>query len=235
MAFLISDLASEVIAKVQNRNDKLARSYTWLRDAILEISGNTDLRDDFDELEEYGTAFVLTPGTQEYAFSNIVPSGDFNLATLDVLIWTDPPTNSNRQRLTMTSYQAADDTSTQSRGLPSEWYRFADTIGFVLTPDKAYQVQPRILRRHPINDAALQNTTILLPREYNEVLVWAAAERGFAELLQFEKAAGIHQLLHGDPKKPDQPGLIKSIKSRRKKENWRRQKPLQVVVDRYGH
>lgn len=233
MAFLISDLAPEVIFRVQNRQDKLARSYVWLRDAILEISGNTDLRDDFDELEEYGPLFVLTIGTQEYAFSNIVPPGDFNLSTLDVLIWTDPPLNSNRQRLDMTSYQAADDTSNQAFGLPAEWYRFADTIGFVLPPDQAYQVQARILRRHPINDVTIQATTILLPREFNEVLIWSAAQRGFMELLQFDKAKEIHVMLHGDPNDESQPGLIKSVKSRRKKEAWRRQKPLQVVVGKY--
>lgn len=243
----IQTLETETVRKLENQvsADRLTDIDRWLRDALIEISGNTEFRDDFDQLEEFGPTFNLTGGrsiaagaVQEYAFSNIVPVGDYNLSTLDILIWIDYPTNATRRRLRYSSYQASDKTP-QFTSTPSEWYRFADTFGLSPVPDKNYQVQARILRRHPIVDyfnqlGQLNTTVILLPNEYFELLEWAAAERGFAELLNYERAAEIHTMIHGDPEDPARPGIIKSLKSRRKKENWRQEQSLRPIVHRYS-
>ncbi|MGC1580368.1 MAG: hypothetical protein WA766_02730, partial [Candidatus Acidiferrales bacterium] len=201
------------------------------RDSLLEITADTDLRDEFDELEEWGPQFNLTggsttpPAVQEYPFANLVPTGDYNISTLDVLLWTDYPTNTNRIRLVNTSYQDADRTTTFT-GQPVKWYRFTDTIGFSPTPNLNYLVQARIYKQHPINDANLNATVILINRDWNEVLIWAAVQRGFMELKQYQTAAGINTLLHGDPRYPGAPGLINARKKRRTKENWRESKSL---------
>jgi hypothetical protein len=234
--FLIEDLENEVILRVENRTTDTARADVWIRDALIEITSQPDFRNEFDLLEEYGPQFNLTAptgnppvGVQEYDFSNFVPPGDYNLATLDVLIWQDPPTNSVRRKLYPSHYQKADNFQ-PTFSLPTEWYRFADTLGFTPVPDKAYQVQCRILRAHPINDNQLNQTLILIPREWNEILVWAAAQRGFMELLEYEKASVIHKLLYGDPKHPDRPGLIEGRKKRREMEAWRTEQPLRPVI-----
>ncbi len=236
LVFAISDLENEVILRCENRTTDTARADVWIRDALLEIASNPNFRDDFDQLEEFGPVFNLTPKTQEYAYSNIVPTGDYNDSTLDVLIWQDPPTNSIRRKLNSSHYQKADFFQ-PTNSLPTEWYRFADTIGFTPVPDKAYQVQARILRMHPINDNVLSQTQILLPRDWNEVLIWSAVERGFAELLEYEKAAKIHVLLHGDLKHPERPGLISGRKKRRERESWRTEQALRPVVrsSMWGH
>jgi hypothetical protein len=237
--FLISDLVTEVILRLENRTTDTARAAIWLRDALLEISGNTDYRDDFDALEILGPVFNLTIGQQEYSFVNIVPiqslpyQSGFNLATLDVFLWTDYPTNAIRRKLNMTSYQDADKYQS-AQSIPTEWYRFGDTIGLSPTPNQPYQIQARILQRHPINDDQLEQTQILLPREWNEILIWAAVMRGFAELLQFEKSSEIRTLLQGDPKFPGKPGLIESVKKRRKREGWRQESSLRHIISGYG-
>jgi hypothetical protein len=229
----IGSLADDVIIKVENRTSDVARARIWLRDAILEVSGNTEFRDDFDELEVLGPTFNLTIGAQEYAFPvQLVPVGDFNLATLDIMLWIDPPTNLLRRKLRNTSYQEADKFQILN-ATPNSWYRFGNTVGFIPVPDKTYQVQARLLRQHPINDSALEITQILLPRDWNEILCWSAAERGFAELLEYEKAAAIHAMLHGDPKYPERPGLIAGRKKRREREDWRQEKALRPIVRRY--
>lgn len=234
--FQIKDLENEVMFKLENRGTSfdLARIDIWLRDAILEISGNPDYRDDFDDLEEFGPQFNLTGGpvgtaVQEYSFNNFIPAGDYNLSTLDVLLWTDFPTNTVRKKLQPSHYQDTDK-STNQPSIPAQWYRFADTLGFDPPPNQNYQVQIRLLHRHPINDAALNLTVILLPREWNEVLVWSAVIRGFMELLQFEKAAEVRTMLHGDPLHPEKPGLIYSIKKRRGREAWREQQSLRPII-----
>jgi hypothetical protein len=238
-SFTISDLVPEVILRVENRTTDTARAAIWLRDSLLEISGNPDLRDDFDQLEVLGPTFNLTIGTQTYAFSNIVPapslpnSSGYNMSTLDVFVWIDYPTNSIRRKLNPTHYQDADKFQA-ALSIPTQWYRFADTIGLNPVPNQPYQIQARIIQEHPIDDDNLAGTTILLPREWNEVLVWMAAMRGFAELLEFEKSQGIRVMLQGDPKFPGKSGLIESIKKRREREAWRQEQPLRPVVRGYG-
>ena len=233
--FIIQQLENEVLLRCENKVSDIGRVDIWLRDSLLEITSNPDFRNEFDLLEEYGPQFNLTPpsgnppnGTQEYPFANFVPFGDYNVATLDVLIWQDPPTNSIRRKLLQSHYQKADNFQ-PTFSLPTEWYRFADTLGFTPVPDKAYQVQARIIRQHPINDNALNQTVILIPREWNEILVWAAVERGFMEYMEYEKAARVHQLLYGDPKHPDRPGLIEGRKKRREMEAHRTEEGLRPV------
>jgi len=237
--FTINDLVNEVILRVENRTTDTGRAAIWLRDALLEISGNPDYRDDFDQLEVLGQTFNLTQGIQTYAFSNIVPapslpnSSGYNMSTLDVFIWIDYPTNSIRRKLNPTHYQDADKFQL-AQSIPTEWYRFADTIGLNPVPNQPYQIQARILQEHPIDDDNLAGTTILLPREWNEVLIWMAAMRGFGELLEYEKTQTIRNILYGDPEHPNQQGLVNGIKKRRKREAWRQEQPLRPVVRGYG-
>jgi hypothetical protein len=86
-------------------------------------------------------------------------------------------------------------------------------------------VQARIYRMHPIADAVAQ-TIILIGRNWNEILIWTAVMRGYAELEQYEKAAAVRSLLYGDPKDPERVGLFEGRKKRHEKEAWRRQKAL---------
>lgn len=240
LQFKIADLENEVILRCENRTTDTARADVWLRDALLELTADPDFRNEFDELELLGPLFNLTGGrsvaagaVQEYAFSNLLPTGTYNICTLDIVLWTDFPTNSTNIRLETTSYQEAD-LVTRLTGQPVKWYRFADTCGFVPVPDKNYQVQARVYQMHPINDNQLNQTTILIGRNWNEILVLMAVEKGFLELLQYEKAAAVHKLLHGDPKHPKRLGMIEGRKKRREKENWRMQAALRPIVRSYG-
>lgn len=247
MTTTIQNLEQEVVKKLENNKSqsRLNDIDRWIRDALIEIGGNPESRDDFDQLEEFGPTFLLQGGPsvkagaiQEYAFSNIVPVGDYNLSTLDILLWIDPPINSTRRRLRFTTYQAADKTP-QFTSTPTEWYRFSDNFGLMPVPNLNYQVQARILRRHPITDwfnaqGLLNTTVILLPNEYFEIIEWAAAERGFAENLNYERAGEIHTMIHGDPEDPGRPGLLKSMKGRRKSEQWRQEQSLRPIIHRYS-
>lgn len=225
LVFSISDLDNEVLLRCENKTSDLGRADIWLRDSLLEVTSDPDFRNEFDALEFYGIPYNLTPKQQEYPFATIVPTNNYNLATLDILIWQDPPTNLIRRQLRQSHYQKADNFQ-PTFSLPTEWYRFNDMYGLTPVPDKAYQIQPRLLRQHPINDNVLSQTQILIPRDWNEVLIWMAVERGFMEYLEFEKAALIHSLLHGDPKHPERIGLYESRKKRREMEAWRTEKAL---------
>jgi hypothetical protein len=226
--FIIQQLEQEVLLRCENKTTDTSRVDIWLRDSLLEITSDPSFRNEFDQLEEYGNLFNLVPQVQEYPETNLVPGTDYNVATLDILIWQDPPTNQIRRKLLQSHYQKADNFQ-PTFSLPTEWYRFAANIGFTPVPDKAYQIQTRMLRQHPINDANLNQTQILIPRDWNEILVWAAVQRGFMEYSEYEKAQKIFMLLHGDPKHPERPGLLESRKKRREMEAHRTEEPLRPV------
>jgi hypothetical protein len=151
------------------------------------------------------------------------------------LLWIDYPNNTKRRKLSPTNYQDTDKFQSFP-SMPVSWYRFGNTIGFEPTPNQNYQVMARLQRRHPITDyfnqSGLLNTTvILMPAEWYEILEWAAAMRGFMELLEFEKASEIRTMLWGDPKQPnDMPGLVASVKTKRREEAWQEQQPLRPIV-----
>lgn len=236
----IGDLAFEVVSKFENRVAQLDRTYVWLRDALLEITGNATLRDEFDELEVWGEPYTLVPEQGEYSFDSLLPLAlngkpiPYNQATLDVLMWTNPPSNTVRIKLNPTHYQDADRATQQNSSQPSEWYRFGNLIGYSPTPNEAYQVRARILQMHPIA-TPLELTVVLLSQEWHNVLVWAAVEQGYMEFQEFEKAAAVHQLIHGDPKSPTTLGLIGAKHTRRKKEAWRQSIGLRPVIRSYSY
>jgi len=228
--FTLNDIVPCVLRKVENRTTDQALALDWLKDALLELSSNGDYRDDFIDLELLGPAYNLTAGTQEYSESVILPVGHLNIATLDIRLWIDPPTNSQWIKLQPAHYQKVDKAS-QGLSQPNEWYRFGYYIGFNTVPDQAYQIQARVLKYHPISfNAGIGSTVILLPRDWNEILCWAAAQRGFMELEQYEKASNIHRLLYGDPKMPDKPGLVAGRVKKRANEAWRQQRPLSPTI-----
>jgi hypothetical protein len=238
--FTINDLVtmpSGVLQKVENRSTDTAQAWQWVVDALLELSTDRELRNEFDQLEEYGNMFNLTVGQQEYDdIECFVPGGDINTSTLDFLLWIDPPNNTQRRRLDMISYQEADKWQA-SNAQPIQCYRFSDLIGFYPIPDQTYTVQPRIQRQHPINDTNIGATPILLPRDWNEIICWAAAMRGYADLKEYEASQKIHDLLYGagdENTAKRSPGMIMRRKKRREQEAWRKEMPLRPVVRTYS-
>jgi hypothetical protein len=240
MAVILQQLEQETIRKLENDTTATSDIDRWLRDSLIEIAGNPDYRDSFPELEEFGPVFNLTGGpigttVQEYPESNLVPVGDFLIKTLDILIWIDYPTNTKTRQLDPTNFQDTDKYQSFP-SLPTQWYRFGNNIGFEPPPNQNYQVQARLMRRHPITDyfntnGQLNQTVILLPNEWFEVLEWAAAMRGYMEKLNYERANEIKQMLWGDPAHPnDNPGLIASVKTKRRSEAWLVQQPLRPVI-----
>jgi len=241
----IGSLGPEVCTRLENRQADLSRSYVWLKDSLIELTTNTQLRDDFDELEVWTSEMYLNETDTEYPFSDLMPAltdaitgsaiTTLNMATLDMMIWVDPPTNSRRVKLDMTHYQQADKASfPTSTGRPAEWYRFGDAIGFSPKPDAAYKVQGRILRYHPINTVAPETTPILLNSEWHDILIWMAVQRGFMELQEFSKANSIRVMLHGDPEDPGKLGLVQSTKKRHKREAFRSSGRLRPRIRNYG-
>lgn len=229
-----SRIINDVLMKVENRTADTALGYGWIRDAVLEIASNPEYRDDFVELEVTGPLYNLSVGVAEYDDRLLLPATDYSTATLDIRLWTDYPTNSRFVKLRYTSFQRADESSV-GNSQPSRWYRFGQNVCMYPPPDMTYQVQSRALRQHPINFDDLANTEILLPVDWIEIIKLAAAERGFIDMEEYEKANAIHVLIYGDPENPSRPGLVNARTKKRANENWREQQQLRPMVRRYSY
>jgi hypothetical protein len=241
--FNIQQLEFDTLRKLENDQSaaRLVDIDRWLRDAIIEITGNPDYRDSFPELEVLGPLYNLqgsadiTQAVSEYSEKYIVPQGDVLIKTLDILLWTDPPWNRRWIQLTQTHYQDVDRFASMP-SQPTQWYRFGYNIGFDPPPNQNFQVQARLQRRHPFLDYfnelnVLNQTPVLMPAEWLEVIEWAAAMRGYMEMLNMERANMIRTLLWGDPAHPnDNPGLIAAVKTKRRQEAWMAHQPLRPVI-----
>jgi hypothetical protein len=115
-------------------------------------------------------------------------------------------------------------------------------IGFDPTPDRNYLVQASYQREHPIidwfNTQGLLNTTpILMGQRWFEILEWLAAYRGFAELLNYPRAAEIFNMVWGEPDPQNAakrlPGLVTNVKTTRRSEAWMEQQPLRPIMHGY--
>ena len=239
----IADYAELVCQKLEGRSSDLNKAIEWVANTLVELTGDSDLRDDFDELEAWGDPFNLVPGQQEYPYDLMLnPDLLYNQSTLSVMLWIDPPANNTRVKLHPGHYQDADRMTTSAMSVgswsqPSDWYRFADMIGFNPIPNLGYQVRARCLQLYPINEGTpdvVGTTPILLTRQWKEVIIQAAVMRGFMDLQQFDKAAAIHSFLYGDPKHPQDKGLIARVPTRRKKELYRESIGLRPIVRSFG-
>lgn len=236
-------LEQEVVQKLENRTTNTANIDRYLRDALIELTSNPDLRDSFPDLEIRGPVFNLQGGpisfsVQEYPETSFIWPDDENAKVLNIRIWIDFPFNTRSQKLIPGVYQESDKFK-QGPSLPVSWYRFGNAIGFDPTPNRNYLTQASYQQQHPITDwfnsSGLLNTTIIkMSQEWFEIIEWLAAARGFAELLNYPRAEEVHNMVWGrpDPEKAGErlPGLITNVKSRRQSERWLEQQPLRPVI-----
>ena len=247
----ISDITPSVILKVENRTTDTARVTEWIVDAIQEITTDTRLRNDFDELEILGPLFTLTGGqiggtpapVQEYQDTLLMPTpppsstAGVNMATLDVRLWQDPPNNTIARRLDWSTFQEVDKFNPSTSSQPVIAYRYGSKIGFYPPPDQNYQVQMRALQYYPfvVPMTNVSSTPWILSPDWVLVVKLFAAAIGFNELEEYDKSQAIMRQLHGDPDNPDKPGMLYSRKLRRERENWRQEQRLRPIVRPYSY
>jgi hypothetical protein len=99
-----------------------------------------------------------------------------------------------------------------SPGTPVIWAPYHYQQVFRPVPDLVYTIIRRFWIK-PVVDftstTTINATTLLVPDDWLEVVDYTAAIRGFDELQNQQKGQETRVILFGDPKHPEQPGLIK--------------------------
>jgi hypothetical protein len=105
-----------------------------------------------------------------------------------------------------------------NQGAPSIWCDFQNSLIFRPVPDAngPYLVTLDCWMK-PVIEDPIENTPILLPDDWLEVLDYMAAIRGHTELQEEDKAKQIQSLLYGftDPSGKYTPGTLQDLQTRR--------------------
>jgi hypothetical protein len=92
-------------------------------------------------------------------------------------------------------------------GIPFRYTRQGNMFLFGTQPGQPYNMYLPYQIRHPFNPD-LVTTPIRMPPEWNDVVAYAAAERGAVMLRWNDQASYLHQLLFGDPSSQMKDGTL---------------------------
>lgn len=170
-------IKTEVKARLGNRSDIESRLAIWINDAYFELLLSP--RFSFFELDKKGT-FETMDGTREY---DVHTDAWFILSLRDL---------TNKRRIRRASYRQFDDLDETSKGLPIRYAPYGRKIEFDPTPDNVYTITSRY-RVRPAELVA--DSSHLLGREWDEVLVALASAKGYEALEQQQKAVNARRLV----------------------------------------
>lgn len=211
----INDLVPEVINALQGRTDVAAIVPLYIKRALQELTISMA----FEELRRTGPQVVLTIGQPIYAVSTFLNAGDDYSSPEAMVIFVDPATNSTTDTLKYKTPKAIEMMiSPSTKGTPSYFTRYGPNFHLGPVPDQAYTVFLRYQVRYPFpeatDSASLLGVKLLMPDDWEEIVVYAAAERIAFVKRWNEQRNDIHQLLYGDPEfmesagKRGRPGLL---------------------------
>jgi len=232
----INDLVPEVIHALQDRSDVATLVPLYMKRTLQELTDNYP----FEELRTTGPTVNLTAKLATYPASQFLnPSDDYTIHS-SFAIFVDFPGNTVKSSINYKTPAAIESmTSAATLGLPAKWTRYGGSIFFGPTPDKNYQVFFRYQRRYQFNDDNLSTTPVLITDSWEEIAIYACAERIAIVKRWNDQASYLHQILYGDPEnqqsqgKLGRPGLLSARLFQQEKDEQMSSRQLMVMVPRY--
>lgn len=235
----INDLIPDVIDALQGRTDVASLVPRYARRAIQEITANNS----FEELRRTGPTVTLTVGTAIYSASLFLNSADDYSYPEVFTIFVDPPNNTTFDTLKYkTPIAITPLTSPATKGTPGWWSRFGPSFFFGPNPDNTYSVFLRYQVKHPFTPdvTSLGSSTLFLPDDWEEIVVYATAERIALVKRWNDQVDMIHKILWGDPAAGTsvdgtmaRPGLVKARQLQVERDQKFNTRNLGIIVPRY--
>jgi hypothetical protein len=236
---VVQDLYADVIDALQGRTDVSAvMAARYVRRAIQEITASNP----FEELRVTGPQVTLTTGVSTYLASMFVNNGDDFTLLETFSIYVDYPNNQTVDELRYKTPKAISQmTAPVTTGTPGWFTRFGVNIQVGPTPDNPYTVWVKYQLRHPFPEDvnALPGAALYIPADWEDIIVYSAAERICVVKRWNEQAKYLHELLYGDPEsmtpggKMGRPGLIAAKLMQVERDQMFNNRSLSVVVPRY--
>lgn len=218
----IDDRVTRVQFLLGNRTDIDERIIEWLGDAYLDLGMSVP----FDELEDTADD-VFIVGTTEYTY----PETARAVKALTGFVNNNPYPLYKRDIRVIERFPSS---TASVKGVPAIWAPFNDSIVVRPSPNLAYPFVWKFWAK-PVLDDPVEDTVLLMPDDWLEIVDYMAAYRGHMALDEAEKARAISVLLHGDTRHPDEVGLIKAKLRRNAAENVVNDYALAPQIRPYGN
>lgn len=242
----IGDLYPGIIAKLQNRTDiSLQQASQWVRRALLDITESMI----FEELRRYGPLVTVGPG-MGYQGSNFMylistylrPGDDYTLMEDPVIFLTSTSgqafdffgmvTDSVGFGMEYMTMKAIQPLLYIGGGIPFKYTRYGQFFLFGTQPGQPYQTYLPYQIRHPFT-SNLPESPLFIPTSWEEIVEYSAAMRGAEERRWPDMVKDLKFVLYGDPKTPDQPGILSARKLQIERDQNKSTRQLIPVVQRY--
>jgi hypothetical protein len=215
----INDLINKVKAELQNRADVSEtqanpemRPSAWIRDTLRELTANYP----FTELQKPGPLVTIGPGLGYQGSNYMYPVSMFLFSGDDVTLMEDPAIFLNPQQAASVGKFVGTSTGTVAYamdfltvkaiqpmlfipgGIPFKYTRYGNMFWFGTQPGSNFSVYLPYQVRHSFNPD-LVTTPVKVPQEWEDIVAYAAAERGAVKLRWNDQANFLHNILYGDP------------------------------------
>ena len=232
----ISDLIPETINALQGRTDVSSLIPLYMKRTLQEITDNYP----FEELRVTGPVTSLVKGQSTYPASKFLnPSDDYTIHS-SFALYVDFPTNSVVTPVVYKTPAAIEVMiSPATQGIPSRWTRYGTQIFLGPTPNNTYSLFFRYQKRYQFEESNLATTPILVAPDWEEIVIYATAERIALVKRWNDQATYLHSILYGDPAyqmsegKKGRPGLISARLFQQEKDEQQGTRQLIPLVTRY--
>jgi len=175
----VNQMQQELVWRLGNRTDLGSRSLVWLNDAYFELL-----------LSPRFTYFELD---RQFAFATVPQQRVYDIITMVPTLWIILDLRNETMQQKIARYHWSEfDRKWRVFAIPVRYARFARTIEFDPTPDKAYDITMRYRLRPP---ELIQGANHLLTREWDEVIITMAVQKGWEALEQWEKSTAQKQIV----------------------------------------
>lgn len=229
----VSDLVPGVIAKLANRTDLATKAPKWIKESVLELTASYP----FEELRIKGpTSVPFVVGQCEYPIGTWTNSDD---VFTEIVLWYIVLSGTTGPGYIL-KYRTPPvvEPMTQISGIPRYWTRVGNSIVVGFNPDRPYTTWMRYQKEHPFSDQ-LTADDIKMPKDWQDIIEYAAAERGAINERMLDYATRYHQILFGDPEfeltsgGKGRPGLIFRRLSQRERDMSNNERQIIPYVARY--
>lgn len=217
----IGNQVSAVASLLGGRTDLNSQISNWLAAGYRDIASTVPL----ETLEDTEDGICVS-GIGEYDY----PSSARAIKALSIQVPAGSPKSS--RPLYKRNVDIIDRYVGVLPGVPAVWAPFNTEIVMRPVPNDSYPFIVRFWQKPQI--AATVNDTVLkVPDDWLEIITYEAQMRGYIDLQEPDKAAGIRTLLYGqgDPRKP---GLIKQRLTRIQAESSNANYGMRPRITRYG-
>lgn len=198
----IGDRTAEVLLALGNRSDLTTRVYKWLWESYCEIAQGIN----FEEQEVQWDNFFQV-GIDSYDY-------DVSWKAVKQIMRYNVDGKTGAVEVVKKDIRNINQMG-KNPGPPTIWAARNRQIIVRAIPDQNYAMHVEAWVKPQQDPDAIQNTILLLPDDWLEVVDMGAILRGHMKLLERNKALEVRQILYGDPKHPADKGLIERKKLER--------------------